>query len=131
MKIKKVDELWLVLKIVYGFYVLIAGINKFFPILATGDATQLISPWIMALLPISAERFLTLIGVFEIINALLIFSAFTYQGAYMLMAWVLIIAFNLATMNAQYSIILNLICVAASCYVLAQLSLARLQYAKK
>lgn len=126
MKIKKIDQLWLVLKVSYGLYVLLAGINKFVPLLGTGDAADLLSPWVIRWLPVSLEQFLSLLGIVEILNGLLILSAYTYYGAYMLMGWLLLIVLNLVSMNAYYGIIINCLCHAAGCYVLAQLSWTRM-----
>jgi hypothetical protein len=73
-------------------------------------------------LPISVLHFLYGVGIFEIINGIMILTNFTYWGAYILMAWYLIIDINLLTMNSFYLVIINNLGHAAAAFTLAQLT---------
>lgn len=112
---------WLFLKIAYGLIVLIAGIDKFFGILSPHDE-NVVSPFIKALIPFSITYFLYGIGIFEIINGIMILTRATYWGAYILMAWYLIINLNLISMNSFYLVVINNTGHAAAAFTLAQLT---------
>jgi hypothetical protein len=112
---------WLFLKIVYGFIVLIAGLDKFFGILSPANE-NIISSFIRAVLPIKIVHFFYIIGVLEIINGIMILTNWTYWGAYILMAWYLIIDINLLTTHGFYLIIMNNFGHAAANFALAKLT---------
>lgn len=113
---------WLALKIVYGLIVLIAGLDKFFGILSPHNP-NIISIIIRSLLPIPVTHFFYGIGIFEIIVGIMILTNFTYWGAYILMAWYLIIDINLLTIGSNfYLLIMNNIGHATASFTLAQLT---------
>lgn len=112
---------WLLLKIVYGSIVFIAGIDKFLGILSPHNES-VISPLITKLLPFSTTYFLYGVGIFEIITGILILTNATYIGAIILMAWYLIIDVNLLSMNNFYLIIINNLGHATAAYTLAKLT---------
>lgn len=126
LKENRLYKPWLFLKIVYGLIVLIAGIDKFLGILSPHNE-NVISLFIKSLIPFPITYFLYGVGIFEIIIGIMILTRATYWGAYLLMAWYLVINLNLVTMNSFYLIIINNMGHAAATFTLAQLT----KYLKK
>ena len=87
------DSVYVPLKITFGLVPLLAGLDKFFNVLA--DWGSYLSPSVTSMLPFSAATFMMIVGVIEIIVGLVILTKFTRLGAYVAMCWLVLIAFNL------------------------------------
>lgn len=109
------------LKIIYGIIVLVSGLDKFFHFF-NASTEGFVSPVVTSSIPLSASTILYIVGAFEICIALLIFSKFTKWGAYMLMAWYVIIILNLLSMADYYMLALSNTGHATANFVLAQLT---------
>lgn len=81
------------LHIALGLTATLAGLDKFFNILA--DWGAYVSPTAAALLPVSISTFMMLVGVIEIAVGLMILVLAPRIGAYVASAWLLLIAVNL------------------------------------
>jgi hypothetical protein len=93
MKDRRLDSVYLPLKITYGIVPLVAGLDKFFNLLT--DWGSYLSPWVTEMLPLSAATFMMIVGVIEVAVGVAILTKFTRLGAYVAMGWLALIAFNL------------------------------------
>lgn len=84
---------FLVLRVGLGLTATLAGLDKFFNILA--DWGRYISPFALQVLPFSAGTFMGIVGVIEIAVGLSILFFAPRAGAYVASAWLLLVAANL------------------------------------
>jgi hypothetical protein len=82
------------LQIAIGLTATLAGLDKFFNILA--DWGAYVSPTIAHMLPFSVPTFMAIVGVVEIAVGALVLAIAPRVGAYVASAWLLLIAVNLA-----------------------------------
>jgi hypothetical protein len=84
---------WLALKIGIGMTATLAGLDKFFNILA--DWPAYVSPLAASLLPFSTTTFMSIVGVIEVAVGVAILGGLTRLGAYVAAGWLLAISANL------------------------------------
>jgi uncharacterized membrane protein YphA (DoxX/SURF4 family) len=108
------------LKFTYGLLFIVAGADKFLNLVT--HWAHYVSPFVERLLPMPVQTFLYGVGIFEIIVGILILNHFTKIGAYIAMAWLLIIAVNLVTMGRFFDIAVRDVVMAVGAFVLAQLT---------
>jgi hypothetical protein len=82
------------LQIAIGLTATLAGLDKFFNILA--DWGSYVSPLAASLLPFSVATFMGIVGVIEIAVGATILGLAPRLGAYVASAWLLLVAVNLA-----------------------------------
>jgi uncharacterized membrane protein YphA (DoxX/SURF4 family) len=87
------DSIYVPLRLVYGLVPVAAGLDKFFNLLT--DWGRYLPPSLAEVLPVDANTFMQAVGVIEIAAGLAVLTAFTRLGAYVVMAWLLLIAANL------------------------------------
>ena len=87
--------IYMPLRLTYGLVPVVAGLDKFFNLLT--DWGAYLPPAATDLLPISTTVFMQLVGVIEIIAGLAVLNGLTRLGAYVVMAWLVLIA---ATVSA-------------------------------
>lgn len=119
---KRLESVWRALRIGLGLGPLLAGLDKFFNVLADWEAY--LSPAAEALLPVGGPAFLRMVGVVEMIVGLLILTRWTRLGAYVAMGWLTAIAVNLAAMGT-FDIAVRDLEIAIAAYALARLTEAR------
>ena len=85
---------FLVLRYALGLTATLAGLDKFFNLLANWGGY--VSPLAERLLPFSASTFMGIVGVIEIAVGVAILVAAPRLGAYVASAWLLLVAVNLA-----------------------------------
>ncbi|MEP6726305.1 MAG: hypothetical protein ABJC98_10835 [Bacteroidota bacterium] len=107
-----------ILKYTYGIVPVVAGLDKF---------TNLLTNWkdylgasFVNLLPFSAGTFMAMIGIIEIIAGMLVFMR-PRIGAYVVMAWLIVIALSLV-LAGHFDIAVRDLVMAVGAFVLAQLS---------
>ena len=93
MKQNSLDSVYVPLKITFGLVPLLAGLDKFFGLLA--DWQSYLSPRLASMLPFSAATFMMIVGVIEIIVGIAILTKFTRLGAYVAAGWLVLISLNL------------------------------------
>ena len=81
------------LRIAIGLMATLAGLDKFFNILA--DWGSYVSPMAASLLPFSVGVLMAIVGVVEFAVGMMILAAAPRLGAYVASAWLLLVAFNL------------------------------------
>jgi uncharacterized membrane protein YphA (DoxX/SURF4 family) len=119
----KVFQTWLMLKITYTLVPILLGLDKCF----TGwivDWSKYVSPVIMQFIPLTVNQLLIVVGIIEIIAGIVVWF-YPRLGAYVVVAWMAVIIFDLATMNTYYDIIARDIVIALGALALAWLSEAR------
>jgi uncharacterized membrane protein YphA (DoxX/SURF4 family) len=107
--------LWLT----YGLVPLLAGLDKFFNLLA--DWPQYVSPMVAGLLPVSPQAFMYAVGIIEIAVGVLVLTRWTRLGAWIAAAWLVLIALNLVTMGLL-DIAVRDLAMAVGAYTLARLA---------
>src|SRR4051794_35233239 len=84
---------WIALRLGMGLTATLAGIDKFFNLLA--DWGSYVSPLATRVLPVSTGTFMDIVGVIEITVGLAILAGWTKLGAYVAGGWLLAVAANL------------------------------------
>src|SRR3954447_12048722 len=94
------------------------GLDKFFNVMV--DWTQYLAPWVNDIAPGTAQQFMYVVGVVEIVAGLVVALKPRY-GAYLVAAWLAGIIVNLLTLSGYYDVALR-----DFGLMLAALTLARL-----
>jgi uncharacterized membrane protein YphA (DoxX/SURF4 family) len=120
---KRLDSAWWALRLGLGLGPFLAGLDKFFNLLAQWD--MYLSPAVTKLLPVSGAAFMRAVGVIEMIVGLAILTRWTRIGAYVAMAWLVLIAINLVTTGNFYDLAVRDLEIAIGAYALARLTEVR------
>jgi len=110
---------WWSLRIALGATAFLAGLDKFFNLLANWPAY--LSPPVAAL-PISATSFMHVVGVIEMIVGAVILLGYTRLGSYVLSIWLIGLALNLASTGRYFDVAVRDAVMAVAAFTLAQLS---------
>jgi hypothetical protein len=119
----RVEAAWWALKIAFFVGPFLAGLDKFFHLLANWD--QYLSPIAQNILGSYSHTFMLVIGLVEMIVGLLVITNWTRIGAYIASVWLLLIAINLVTTGHYFDIALRDIGLCLSAFGLAKLTAAR------
>lgn len=111
---------WWALRIGLGAGAFLAGLDKFFDLLTTWS--MYLSPVAERLLPVSGAAFMRVVGVVEMAVGIAILTRWTRVGAYVMAAWLLAIAVNLATAGSFWDLALRDVEVALSAFALGRLT---------
>jgi hypothetical protein len=111
---------WWLLKYTYGLLFVVAGADKYMNLVT--EWQKYISPLILNMIPLSAQQFIWGVGIVEIIIGILILAIATRIGAYLAMAWLLIIVLNLLSMGTYFDIAVRDTVMAIGALVLALLT---------
>ena len=114
---------WWTLRLAYGLVPIVAGLDKFLNLLT--DWRQYLSPAINALLPISPGAFMQIVGIVEILAGILVLSRLTRVGAYVVAAWLVLIAVNLLTTMRFFDVAVRDLVMALGAYALARMTEVR------
>jgi uncharacterized membrane protein YphA (DoxX/SURF4 family) len=114
-----------VLRIGIGLGAFLAGLDKFFNILA--DWEMYLSPLATKVLPISAPAFMHIVGVIEMLAGALLLIGVTEIGGYIVMAWLIAIAVNLVTTGQFYDLAVRDVEISLAAFTLARLTAVRKQ----
>ncbi|MCC3159010.1 hypothetical protein LJ737_17335 [Hymenobacter sp. 15J16-1T3B] len=113
-----------VLRLTYGLVPIVAGLDKFTNLLT--DWTAYLTPALTRLLPVSAGAFMHLVGLIEIAAGLLVLLR-PRVGAWVVMAWLLLIAASLLAGGHYYDVAVRDAVMAVGAWSLARLSAAPAQ----
>ena len=106
------------LRLAIGLMATLAGIDKFFNILA--DWSTYVSPVAAQLLPFSTDVFMRIVGVVELVVGLSILTALPVLGAYVASAWLLLVALNL-TLGGHFDVAVRDVVLSIGAFTLARL----------
>ena len=114
---------FLALRIGLGAAAFLAGLDKFFNILANWESY--LSPLIAGLIPLTPATFMRVAGVIEMIAGAAILAGLTRLGGYVVAAWLLAIAASLVTTGQFFDVAVRDVIMAIAAFTLARLSEAR------
>ena len=117
---------WVALRLGIGLTAALAGIDKFFNILA--DWSAYMSPLAAHLLPVSTGTFMDVVGVIEITVGVAVLAGWTRVGAYVASAWLLGVAANLVA-GGFLDIAVRDVVMAVAAFTLARMSEVRTEVA--
>jgi hypothetical protein len=106
------------LRLVFGLTAALAGLDKFFNLLA--DWSTYVGPLAASLLPVSADAFMYVVGVIELAVGMAILGAAPVLGAYVASAWLLIVAANLL-LGGYIDVAVRDVVMSAAAFTLARL----------
>lgn len=106
------------LRIAFGLMATLAGLDKFFNILA--DWGSYVSPLAAQLLPIPTSVLMGAVGVVEFAVGVLILTSWPMIGAYIASAWLMLVAGNLV-LGAHFDIAVRDVVLAIAAFTLARL----------
>jgi uncharacterized membrane protein YphA (DoxX/SURF4 family) len=119
----RLERAWWILRIGLGLAPFLAGLDKFFNLLA--NWTAYLSPLALRALPFSAQTFMHIVGVIEMIVGLAILTKWTRLGSYVAAIWLVAIALQLLTTGAHFDVAVRDVLIALAAWVLALLSEVR------
>jgi len=111
---------WWALRVGLGGAAFLAGLDKFFNLLA--DWPAYLSPLAAHMLPFSAATFMHIVGVVEMIVGLVILGGLTQVGGYVAAAWLVLIAINLMTTGRFFDVAVRDVEMAIAAFTLARLT---------
>ena len=117
---RRLDSVWWALRIGLGLGPFLAGLDKFFNLLA--DWGMYLSPLATRALPVSGPTFMRVVGVIEMIVGLAILTRWTRLGAWVAMGWLVAIAINLVTTGMFFDLAVRDLEIAIAAYALARLT---------
>jgi len=119
----RLDQAWWALRIGLGVGPFLAGVDKYFNLLANWPAYM--SPLALKILPFSAHTFMHIVGVIEMIVGLAILTKWTRLGSYVASVWLLAIAINLVSTGMFFDVAVRDVEIALAAFVLARLTEVR------
>ena len=122
---KELESAWWVLRLGLGVGPALAGLDKIFRTNILADWTMYISPLATAVLPVSGDVFMQIVGVIELVVGIGILTVATRAGAWIAMVWLLAIAANLVTTGMFFDLAVRDVEIAIAAYALARLTEAR------
>jgi uncharacterized membrane protein YphA (DoxX/SURF4 family) len=111
---------WWALRAALGAAALLAGLDKFFNLLA--DWPAYLSPFAAAALPVSVSTFMHAIGIVEMAVGALILAGYTRLGGYLASAWLVGIAVNLVSTGRYFDVAVRDVAMAIAAFTLARLT---------
>lgn len=113
---------WVLLRFGIGLTAALAGIDKYFNLLA--DWGAYISPMAAQLLPVSTGTFMSIVGLIELAVGLAILTGWTRLGAYVASAWLVGVAANLVAAG-YFDVAVRDVVLACAAITLARLAEVR------
>ena len=111
---------WWALRVALGATAFLAGLDKFFNLLANWPGY--LSPLAAGLLPVSASSFMHIIGVVEMAVGAVILTGYTRLGGYVAAVWLVGIAVNLVTTGQYFDVAVRDVAMAIAAFTLARLT---------
>jgi uncharacterized membrane protein YphA (DoxX/SURF4 family) len=116
----KITSVWWALRIGLGAAAFLAGLDKFFNLLANWEAY--LSPVMARMLPVSDVTFMHAVGVIEMVVGLAILTRWTRVGSYVAMVWLTAIALNLVTTGRFFDVAVRDLEMAIAAFALGRLT---------
>ncbi|HSC27739.1 MAG TPA: hypothetical protein VLD67_10725 [Vicinamibacterales bacterium] len=107
-----------VLRLAVGLMATLAGLDKFFNILA--DWGSYVSPAAAQLLPVSTGTFMAIVGIVEFAVGISVLMALPVVGAYVASAWLALVAANLV-IGGYFDVAVRDLVLAIAAFTLARL----------
>ena len=120
-----VESAWWMLRIGLGLGPALAGLDKILRTNLLADWPAYISPIATAVLPMSGEAFMQIVGVIELAVGIAILTVATRLGAWVAMVWLLCIAANLVSTGTYFDVAVRDVEMAIAAYALARITAER------
>ena len=120
MNIERLHTPWWALRAGIGAAAFLAGLDKFFNLLA--DWPGYLSPMAAHILPMSPSSFMHVIGVVEMVVGGVIVAGYTQLGGYVAAIWLVGIAVNLVTTGRYFDVAVRDVTMAIAAFTLARLT---------
>lgn len=120
---KRLSSSWWALRIGLGVMPFLAGLDKFFNVLA--NWTDYLNPLVLRIVPVDPGTFMRGVGVVEMIVGLAILTRWTRLGAYVAAGWLVGIAVNLVAKGAFLDVAVRDLLLAVAAFALARLTEVR------
>ena len=117
---ERLTSSWWALRIGLGAAAFLAGLDKFFSLLA--NWTDYLNPLALRVVPVDPGTFMQGVGVVEMIVGLTILTRWTRLGAYVAGAWLAGIALSLLAQGAFLDVAVRDLLLAVAAFVLARLT---------
>jgi uncharacterized membrane protein YphA (DoxX/SURF4 family) len=117
--IKKLNSVHTLLKLTYGLVPIVAGLDKFTNLLT--DWSQYLHPSLSEMLPFSPHVFMMIVGIIEIVAGILVLLK-PAIGAYVVAAWLVLIALTLLFSGKHLDVAVRDIVMAIGAFSLAKIS---------
>jgi uncharacterized membrane protein YphA (DoxX/SURF4 family) len=114
-------DVQVILRLTYGLIPIVAGADKFTNLLT--DWSHYLNPSLADILPVSPQSFMMIVGVIEIIAGILVFVD-AKKWAYLVSAWLVLIALSLLVSGSDLDVAVRDIAMAIGAYALARISQA-------
>ena len=111
---------WWALRAALGATAFLAGLDKFFNLLANWPGY--LSPLAASVLPMSVSSFMHVIGIVEMAVGVLILTGYTRLGGYVASVWLAGIAVNLIATGRYFDIAVRDVAMAIAAFTLARLT---------
>ena len=111
---------WWALRVGLGGIAFLAGLDKYFNLLA--DWPGYLSPLAAGILPLSAAAFMHIIGVVEMAVGVVLLAGYTRLGGYVAAVWLTGIAVNLVTTGHYFDVAVRDVGMAIAAFTLARLT---------
>jgi hypothetical protein len=119
---RKIKDIQTLLKFTYGLIPIVAGADKFTNLLTYWS--HYLNPTLKAVLPFSEHTFMMIVGVIEIVAGVLVFVN-VQKGAYLVSAWLVLIALSLLAGGNYLDVAVRDLVMAIGAFSLAKLSAIR------
>ncbi len=120
MNIERLTTPWWALRAGLGAAAFLAGLDKFFNLLA--DWPGYLSPIVAHMLPLSPASFMHVIGVVEMLVGAVILAGYTRLGGYVAAIWLGGIAVNLLITGHYFDVAVRDVAMAIAAFTLARLT---------
>ena len=120
MNIERLTTPWWALRAGLGTAAFLAGLDKFFNLLA--DWPGYLSPFVAQMLPLTPPSFMHAIGVVEMLVGAVILAGYTRLGGYVAAIWLGGIAVNLLTTGHYFDVAVRDVAMAIAAFTLARLT---------
>lgn len=111
------------LRIGLGLGAFLAGLDKFFNILANWE--MYLTPLATRLIPVSPAAFMRGVGLIEMIAGVVVLAGLTRLGGYVIAGWLIAIAASLVTTGMFFDLAVRDVEIAIAAFTLARLSEVR------
>jgi hypothetical protein len=116
---QKVLSIQNVLKLTFGIVPIVAGLDKFTNLLANWESY--LNPALIKMLPFSAHTFMMIVGVIEIAAGIIVLAR-PRIGAFIVSAWLTVIALSLLTSGHYFDVAVRDLVMAVGAFSLGRLS---------
>jgi len=116
----RIAATWWALRISIGATAFLAGLDKFFNLLA--DWPRYLSPLASGVIPFTPQTFMHIVGVIEMVVGATILFASPRFGGYIASLWLVGISLNLLTTGTYFDVAVRDLVMAVAAFGLARLS---------